>query len=123
MQILPNERRLEPRYTIHGPVAVRPVGLAEFETDIVDLSLNGALLALPENAPLREQLLAGLQVELEISLQGVPHVVARARIAHIQNGCFGLEFSDMETHDFDVFSGLVLMLEQRQRVNWAESSS
>jgi hypothetical protein len=110
-----HERRNAPRFPIHGPVAVRfPQGeQSEFSAEIFDISLNGALLS----APAELILISGTPVILELSLQGIPHVIARATVAHTQPERFGVEFSDMETRDFDVFAGLVLMLEQRTRTS------
>ncbi len=120
-----SERRLAPRFSIHGPVAVRFPGsdTPEFSSAIIDISLNGALLSINGvNALQTVALTAGALVELELSLQGVPHVVARAIIAHVRPDRFGVEFSDMETRDFDVFAGLVLMLEQRNRINLIDAA-
>jgi hypothetical protein len=114
------ERRLAPRFPIHGPVAVRfPAGdLPEFSAEIFDISLNGALLSLPAGHAVKPAAV----VELELSLQGIPHVIARATVAHVRGDRFGVEFSDMETRDFDVFAGLVLMLEQRNRIQLIDAA-
>jgi hypothetical protein len=115
-----SERRLAPRFPIHGPVSVSLVNdsAAKFFAEIYDISLNGALLSLPPEAKLE----AGNVVDLELSLQGIPHVVARATVAHVRDDRFGVEFSDMETRDFNVFTGLVLMLEQRNRINLIDTA-
>lgn len=121
----PSERRLAPRFPIHGPVAVRFPGseIAEFSTAIFDISLNGALLGIANaNALQLGELKAGAAIEVELSLQGVPHVLARATVAHVYGDRFGVEFSDMETRDFDVFAGLVLMLEQRNRIHLIDAT-
>jgi hypothetical protein len=120
-----SERRLAPRFSIHGPVAVRFPGsdTPEFSSAIMDISLNGALLGIHSVTELQlAELKTGAVVELELSLQGVPHVVARAMVAHVRADRFGVEFSDMETRDFDVFAGLVLMLEQRNRINLIDAA-
>ena len=114
-----SERRLAPRFPIHGPVAVRFPGtdIAEFVSSIFDISLNGALLSIGNaNALQITDLKTGAAIEIELSLQDMPHVLARATIAHVHGDRFGVEFSDMETRDFDVFASLVLMLEQRNRI-------
>ena len=115
-----SDRRLAPRFPIHGPVEVSLVhqSLPKFFAEIFDISLNGALLSLPPDA----RIAAGNVVDLQLSLQGIPHVVARATVAHVRDGRFGVEFSDMETRDFDVFTGLVLMLEQRNRINLIDTA-
>jgi hypothetical protein len=106
------ERRNAARYPIHGPVAVRG-GHGSFSSEIYDISLNGALLSKP-----RDQALArGEKVEVALELPSVPAVSAYAVVVHSGEERFGVEFSDMETRDFDVFSGLVLMLEQRARAS------
>lgn len=110
------ERRLEPRYSIAGEVLVRLVGaegrLAEAHAvDILDISLNGASLSLPVGLKLETQ----QAVQLEITVQSTTHLAARAHVAHVHNDRFGVEFSDMDPRDFDIFCGLVLMLEQRSR--------
>ena len=123
--MITSERRLAPRFPIHGPVVVRFLGAeaAEFLSAIFDISLNGALLS---NANANELQLAelktGAPIEVELSLQGMPHVLARAIIAHVHGDRFGVEFSDMETRDFDVFAGLVLMLEQRNRIQLIDAT-
>ncbi len=120
-----SERRLAPRFPIHGPVAVRFPGsdTAEFLSAIFDISLNGASLSVANaNAVQLGMLKTGAAIEVELSLQGVPHVLARATVAHVHGDRFGVEFSDMETRDFDVFAGLVLMLEQRNRINLIDAS-
>ena len=120
-----SERRLAPRFPIHGPVAVRFPGsqTAEFSSAIFDISLNGALLSTDNASELQlGELIAGAPIVVELSLQGVPHVLARATIAHVNGDRFGVEFSDMETRDFDVFAGLVLMLEQRNRINLIDAT-
>ena len=120
-----SERRLAPRFLIHGPVAVRFPGsdTTEFLSSIFDISLNGALLSTANATQMQlDKLKAGAAIELELSLQGVPHVVARASIAHVHGDRFGVEFSDMEPRDFDVFAGLVLMLEQRNRINLIDAT-
>jgi|GEM_PF-2652454 len=120
-----SERRLAPRFPIHGPVAVRFPGTetTEFLSSIFDISLNGALLSISNANELQlGALKTGAAIEVELSLQGVPHVLARATIAHVHGDRFGVEFSDMETRDFDVFAGLVLMLEQRNRINLIDAS-
>lgn len=120
-----SERRLAPRFPIHGPVAVRFPGseTEEFLSSIFDISLNGALLSIVNANDLQlSKLKTGAAIEIELSLQGVPHVIARATIAHVHEERFGVEFSDMETRDFDVFAGLVLMLEQRNRINLIDAT-
>ncbi len=120
-----SERRLAPRFPIHGPVAVRFPGseTAAFLSAIFDISLNGALLSVESANELQlAELKTGAAIEVELSLHGVPHVLARATIAHVHGDRFGVEFSDMETRDFDVFAGLVLMLEQRNRINLIDAS-
>jgi len=120
-----SERRLAPRFPIHGPVAVRFPGLetAEFVSAISDISLNGALLSSANANPLQlGALKTGVAIEIELSLQGMPHVLARAIIAHVHGDQFGVEFSDMETRDFDIFAGLVLMLEQRNRISLIDTT-
>ena len=120
-----SERRLAPRFPIHGPVAVRfpDSETAEFSSAIFDISLNGALLSTANASELQlGELIAGAAIVVELSLQGVPHVLARATIAHVNGDRFGVEFSDMETRDFDVFAGLVLMLEQRNRINLIDAT-
>lgn len=120
-----SERRLAPRFPIHGPVAVRFLGseAPEFLSAIFDISLNGAQLSIA-NATDQQlvKLKTGAAIEVELSLQGVPHVLARATVAHVHGDRLGVEFSDMETRDFDVFAGLVLMLEQRNRINLIDAS-
>ena len=120
-----SERRLAPRFPIHGPVAVRFPGseTAEFSSAIFDISLNGALLSTANASELQlRELTAGAAIIVELSLQGVPPVLARATIAHVHGDRFGVEFSDMETRDFDIFAGLVLMLEQRNRINLIDAT-
>ena len=120
-----SERRLAPRFPIHGPVAVRFPGseTAELASAISDISLNGALLSSANaNQMQLGALKTGVAIEIELSLQGMPHVLARALVAHVHGDQFGVEFSDMETRDFEVFAGLVLMLEQRNRISVADAS-
>ena len=105
-----SDRRLEPRYPVHGPVVVRAQS-GVFTAEIFDVSLNGALLSNPG----LQQLHSGDQLEVEITLQDVPHVHARALVAHVHGDRFGIEFQDMPARDFDVFCGLVLMLAQQRR--------
>ena len=118
--MITSERRLATRFPIHGPVVVRFLGpeTAELLSEILDISLNGALLSTISASELQlGELKTGAPIEVELSLQGMPHVLARATIAHVHGDRFGVEFSDMETRDFDVFAGLVLMLEQRNRIH------
>lgn len=125
MTSLPSERRLAPRFPIHGPVAVRFLGseTSEFSSAIFDISLNGALLSNANANQLQlDELKTGAAIEVELSLQGVPHMLARATVAHVHGDRFGVEFSDMETRDFDVFAGLVLMLEQRNRIQLIDAT-
>lgn len=120
-----SERRLAPRFPIHGPVAVRFPGseTVEFLSTIFDISLNGALLGIANANELQlSKLKMGALIEVELSLQGMPHVLARAMIAHVHGDRFGVEFSDMETRDFDVFASLVLMLEQRNRIHLIDAT-
>jgi c-di-GMP-binding flagellar brake protein YcgR len=109
-----SERRLARRYSLNGPVSVRfPNGESEpFSTDVFDISLNGALLGAPPGASLT----SGMQLDVVLDFPDMPQVIARAAVAHVREAKFGVEFSDMETRDFAVFSGLVLMLEQRNRL-------
>ncbi len=114
------ERRNAARYSIHGPVAVRG-GHGSFSSEIFDISLNGALLSKPRELSFTR----GDKVEVALELPSIPAVSAHAFVVHSGEERFGVEFSDMETRDFDVFSGLVLMLEQRTRASLVpiESSS
>lgn len=110
------ERRLEPRYAIAGEVLVRLIGadgrLSDAHAvDILDISLNGALLSLPSTLKLESQ----QALQLEITVQSTMHLAARAHVAHVHTDRFGVEFSDMDPRDFDIFCGLVLMLAQRSR--------
>jgi hypothetical protein len=118
------ERRIAARYPIHGPVEVRALNAsadaianasvgANFTAQIYDISLNGALLSKPAATALHK----GELVEVELSLEGVPHVIARAKVVHAEGERVGVEFSDMDTRDFDIFTGLVLMLEQKNRAS------
>lgn len=110
------ERRLAPRYAIAGVVLVRLIGaenrLGEpHAVDILDISLNGALLSLPVGVKLESK----QALQLEITVQATTHLTARAHVAHVHGDRFGVEFNDMDPRDFDIFCGLVLMLEQRSR--------
>lgn len=123
--MITSERRLAPRFPIHGPVVVRFIGseTAELLSEILDISLDGALLSTVSVSELQlGELKTGAPIEVELSLQGMPHVLARATIAHVHGDRFGVEFSDMETRDFDVFAGLVLMLEQRNRIHLIDAT-
>ena len=106
----PSDRRLEPRYPIHGPVNVRCKG-GVFSAEVFDVSLNGALLSHSTEHPMQ----SGEQIEVELSLPGTAQVHARALVAHVHGDRFGIEFQDMPAHDFDIFCGLVLMLAQQRR--------
>jgi c-di-GMP-binding flagellar brake protein YcgR len=105
-----DDRRQRQRYPIHGPVNVL-TARGRYVSEIYDISLNGALLLRAVEDVLR----IGEEIQIELALTGAPDVSAKARVAHIHGDRFGVEFQDMGTRDFDVFSGLVLMLEQQAR--------
>lgn len=110
------ERRHAPRYAIDGAVLVRLIGADNrlgdaYGVDILDISLNGALLSLPAGLKLESK----QALQLEINVETTTHMSARAHVAHVHGERFGVEFNDMDPRDFDVFCGLVLMLEQRSR--------
>jgi hypothetical protein len=114
------ERRLAPRYPIQGPVSVRldPSDGELVNTEVFDISLNGALLGASNTARIKQ----GMVLEVVLDLPNMPQMVARAHVAHVGKDKFGVEFSDMETRDFAVFSGLVLMLEQRSRLKHRDAT-
>jgi hypothetical protein len=108
-----DERRQQQRYPIHGPVhIITPRG--KFSSEIYDISLNGALLMRAVDS----ELLVGETIDVELALTGAPELLAKARVAHLRGDRIGVEFQDMGTRDFDVFSGLMLMLAQQARPSW-----
>jgi c-di-GMP-binding flagellar brake protein YcgR len=115
------ERRLSPRYVLHGPVSVRlPLTDGDqLQTQVLDISLNGALLGASDTSKLKP----GMALEVVLDLPEMPQMIASAHVAHVGLDKFGVEFSDMETRDFAVFSALVLMLEQRTRLRQIDLQS
>lgn len=111
MNVSAHERRHSPRYATHGVVAFTPLGRASIAAELLDLSLNGAQLKLVT----ADNISVGDTVDVQLSLDGTPQVNARAKVAYLGGERCGVEFADMDNHDFDVFAALVLMLEHRQR--------
>ena len=101
------ERRQAQRYIVHGPVSVAAPELT-FSSDVLDISLNGAMLRLPQDAAIAR----GQIIALDLCLPGTTNVNARARVMYVYTDRFGVEFVDMHTRDFDVFSSLLMQLAQ-----------
>jgi c-di-GMP-binding flagellar brake protein YcgR len=106
-----HDRRNSPRYSTQGSVTFTPLGQSSVSAELLDLSMNGAQLKLA-NA---DNVAVGSVVDVQLSLDGTPQVKARAKVAYLGGARCGVEFADMDSHDFDVFAALVLMLEHRQR--------
>jgi len=108
-----DERRQQQRYPILGLVHMT-TARGKFISEIFDVSLNGALLLRAADA----ELTVGETVEVELAMRDLPEMIAKARVAHIQDDRVGVEFQDMGTRDFDAFSGMILMLAQQARPSW-----
>lgn len=106
-----DERRTEPRFRVDGRVEIQHAG-SPLQADIVDLSLNGALLRLPADHALAPE----MPLQVQVWIDGTCHFQAEAAVAHVQGERIGIEFTGMSTVDFDVFSGLILLL-ARQRID------
>jgi hypothetical protein len=104
-----DDRRSEPRFHVAGRVEIDHDGNKR-EAEVLDLSLNGALLTTSPSPPLPR----GARVRVGIWIGGACHFDADAEVAHVQADRLGIEFTGMSTRDFDVFSGLILLL-SRQR--------
>lgn len=104
-----DDRRSEPRFHVAGRVEIEYEG-DKRDAEVLDLSLNGALLT---TAPL-PALPRGASVRVGIWIGGACHFDADAEVAHVHEDRLGIEFTGMSTRDFDVFSGLILLL-SRQR--------
>lgn len=105
-----DDRRSEPRFPVEGRVEIQNAGRT-LQAQMLDLSLNGALLQLAEDHDLQRE--NAITVQLWIS--GACHFSAQASVAYVQGMRVGIEFTGMSTADFDTFSGLILLL-ARQRI-------
>jgi hypothetical protein len=105
-----DDRRSEPRFPVEGRVEISSLGQTQV-AQMVDLSLNGALLVLPEgHGLLREH-----TILVQLWIGGSSHFNAQATVVYVQAERVGIEFTGMSTADFDTFSGLILLL-ARQRI-------
>lgn len=104
-----DDRRTEPRFHVAGRVEIEYEG-GKRDAEVLDLSLNGALLTTSPTPPLPR----GASVRVGIWIGGACHFDADAEVAHVHDDRLGIEFTGMSTRDFDVFSGLILLL-SRQR--------
>ena len=104
MQVI-DDRRSEPRFNVEGRVEIAHAD-ANRDALVLDLSLNGALLRTAATPPLPR----GAKVRVAVWIGGACHFEADAEIAHVHEDRIGIEFTGMSTRDFDVFSGLILLL-------------
>jgi hypothetical protein len=100
-----DERRQEPRYPASGRVHAR-VGERSWDAEVLDISLNGALLTKPVDCELQP----GDRIEVELSFSGVTQLEASAVVAHTASDRCGVEFRGMSTADFDRFVAFILQL-------------
>ncbi len=76
-----------------------------FETDLMDISLNGALIALPDELRMD----AGDQCVLRLPLDDAAAITMQGHIAHVEAGAAGLQ---CETIDVDSITYLRRLVEQ-----------
>lgn len=105
-----DDRRSEPRFPVEGRVEIQSVGQT-LDAQMLDLSLNGALLLVPEG----HGLVRDNAITVQLWIGGACHFNAQAIVAYVQSMRVGIEFTGMSTADFDTFSGLILLL-ARQRI-------
>jgi len=79
------EKRPFSRIDFHAPAIIRQ-GDRQWSSEVLDISLKGALLALPDSVELEE----GRPVELEIRLNEQIEIDMQCRIAHRENHHLGL---------------------------------
>lgn len=105
-----DDRRSEPRFNVAGRVEIEFDG-GKRQAEVIDLSLNGALLTTNPLPPLPR----GARVRVGIWIGGACHFDADAEVAHVQDDRLGIEFTGMSTRDFDTFSGLILLLSRQHQ--------
>ena len=105
-----DDRRSEPRFTVEGRVEIQHAG-SVLQAQMLDLSLNGALLVLQDGHGLARD----ADITVQLWIDGTCHFNAQASVVYVQATRVGIEFTGMSTADFDVFSGLILLL-ARQRI-------
>lgn len=102
-----HERRTEPRFAVEGVVKIES-GSQNWEANAVDVSLNGLKIALPQGLSIDR----GAAIKIEVWIDQTCHFRAEGIAAHQEADALGVEFLGMAPQDFDILSGLILMLGQ-----------
>lgn len=97
-----DDRRQEPRFATSGIYYVQSAGSSR-PGRILDLSVNGAMLELVDDQPLK----AGERTHVVLSFTGQPEFVADVLVQHIVNGRVGVEFYDMSPEHFSTLATLI----------------
>jgi c-di-GMP-binding flagellar brake protein YcgR len=99
------DRRQAKRFRAHGLARVEQSDGSHWQTEVIDISVNGALIIVPNAC----KLFSGEIINARLKF-GEDEFTASALVVHASEQYAGLEFAEMSQRDFDAFGALVLRL-------------